>query len=401
MKIVIAPDKFKGSLAAAEVAAAIAAGLRAELPAAELITIPVADGGEGTLDAAVAAGFERVPVTVDGPTGEPVAASYARRGEVAVVELASACGLMRLPGGRPAPLTASSFGAGQALAAALEAGPRRQPQKPADRRIIFGVGGSASTDGGAGLLQALGARVLDARGEPLARGGGALRDVAALDLAGLHPGLREGSVILATDVANPLTGPDGAAEVYGPQKGATPAQIGELAGGLRRWAAVVAAATGTDRSQAPGAGAAGGVGFAALAVLGAEARPGIGLVLELTGFGAALEGADLVITGEGSLDVQTLAGKAPMGVAQAAARSGVPVVAVAGRCTLTERQLTEAGIAAVYPLSDLEPDLARSSAQASALLRRVGQALAREQLARTEAGHAAGRGGQLLRRTEW
>jgi glycerate kinase len=136
-------------------------------------------------------------------------------------------------------------------------------------------------------------------------------------------------------------------------------------------------------------------------VLGAEARPGIGLVLELTGFGAALEGADLVITGEGSLDVQTLAGKAPMGVAQAAARSGVPVVAVAGRCTLTERQLTEAGIAAVYPLSDLEPDLARSSAQASALLRRVGQALAREQLARTEAGHAAGRGGQLLRRTEW
>jgi len=374
MKIVVAPDKFKGSLAAAEVAAAIAAGLRAELPAAELVTIPVADGGEGTVDAAVAAGFERVPVTVDGPTGEPVAASYARRGEVAVVELAWACGLMRLPGGRLAPLTASSFGAGQALAAALEAGARR---------IIFGVGGSASTDGGAGLLQALGARVLDERGEPLARGGGALRDVAALDLAGLHPALRECSVVLATDVTNPLSGPDGAAEVYGPQKGATAAQVGELAGGLRRWAAVVATATGTDRSQAPGAGAAGGVGFAALAVLGAETRPGIGLVLELTDFYAALDGAALVITGEGSLDVQTLAGKAPMGVAQAAARAGVPVVAVAGRCTLSGRQLAEAGIAAVYPLSDLEPDLARSSAQASVLLRRVGQALAREQLART------------------
>ncbi len=377
MKIVIAPDKFKGSLAADQVAAAIAAGLRAELPAAELVTIPVADGGDGTVDAAVAAGFERVPVTVDGPTGEPVSASYARRGEVAVIELACACGLMRLPDGRPEPLTASSFGAGQMLAAALEAGARR---------IIFGVGGSASTDGGAGVLQALGARVLDARGAPLARGGAALRDVAALDLAGLHPALRECSVILATDVLNPLTGPDGAAEVYGPQKGASPAQVSELASGLRRWAAVVAGATGTDSSQAPGAGAAGGVGFAALAVLGAEPRPGIGVVLDLVKFDVALDGAALVITGEGSLDVQTLAGKAPVGVAQAAARRGIPVIAVAGRNTLTERQLAAAGIAAVYPLSDLEPDPARSSAEASVLLRRVGQDLARDRLAGTVTG---------------
>ncbi|HEV2934623.1 MAG TPA: glycerate kinase, partial [Streptosporangiaceae bacterium] len=158
MKIVVAPDKFKGSLPATQVASAIAAGLHAVLPEAELLTIPVADGGEGTVDAAVAAGFERVPVTASGPTGEPVQASYARRGEVAVVELAGVCGLARLPGGRREPLTASSFGAGEVLAAALEAGARR---------IIFGVGGSASTDGGAGLLQALGARVLGARGEPL------------------------------------------------------------------------------------------------------------------------------------------------------------------------------------------------------------------------------------------
>src|SRR5580692_11745181 len=209
MRIVIAPDKFKGSLSATRVAAAIAAGLRAEWPAAELISIPVADGGDGTVDAAVAAGFERVPATVAGPTGEPVDASYARRAEVAVVELACACGLMLLPGGRREPLTASSFGAGEVLAAALEAGARR---------IIFGVGGSASTDGGAGLLQALGARVLGARGEPLGGpglgspglgspglgspglgspglggpglGGGALGEVASLDLSGLHPGLR-------------------------------------------------------------------------------------------------------------------------------------------------------------------------------------------------------------------
>ena len=369
MKIVIAPDKFKGSLPAAEVADAIAAGLRDEWPEAELVTVPVADGGDGTVDAAVAAGLERVPVTVDGPTGEPVHASYARRGEVAVIELADACGLMRLPGGRPAPLTASSFGCGQVLAAALAAGARQ---------IILGVGGSASTDGGAGLLQALGAQVLDARGEPLARGGAALRDVAALDLTGLHPALRVSSVILATDVVNPLTGPDGAAEVYGPQKGASPEQVTELAGGLRRWAAVVAAATGTDRSQAPGAGAAGGVGFAALAVLGAHARPGIELVLDLVDFDAALDGAALVITGEGSLDTQTLAGKAPAGVARAAATRGIPVVAVAGRSTLTEDQLATTGICRVYTLSDLEPDPARSSAQASTLLRRVGRALARE-----------------------
>jgi glycerate 2-kinase len=403
MKILIAPDKFKGSLPAAEVAAAIAAGLRAELPEAELVTIPVADGGEGTVDAAAAAGLDRVPVTVDGPTGEPVAASYARGDEVAVVELAGACGLMRLPGGRLEPLTASSFGAGQALTAALDAGARR---------IIFGVGGSASTDGGAGLLQALGARVLGSRGEPLARGGGALRDVAALDLAGLHPALRSASVVLATDVVNPLTGPDGAAEVYGPQKGATPEQVSELDRGLRRWAAVVAAAGRTDWAQAPGAGAAGrtdwaqapgagaagrtdwarapgagaagGVGFAALAVLGAERRLGIEVVLDLVGFEAALDGATLVITGEGSLDAQTLSGKAPMGVAQAAARRGIPVVAVAGRSTLTQAQLAGAGIAAAYPLSDLEPDPGRSSAQAGLLLRRVGQALAGQLLERTE-----------------
>jgi glycerate kinase len=372
MKIVVAPDKFKGSLPAAEVADAIAAGLRAELPGAEVITIPVADGGDGTVDAAVAADFERVPVTVDGPTGEPVRASYARRGEVAVVELASACGLMRLLGGHREPLTASSFGAGQALAAALAADARR---------IIFGVGGSASTDGGAGLLEALGARVLDTCGEPLARGGAALRDVAVLDLAGLHPALRAGSVILATDVANPLTGPDGAAEVYGPQKGATPDQVRELADGLRRWAAVVAEATGTDWSQAPGAGAAGGVGFAALAVLGAERRLGIDVMLGLLDFDVALESTTLVITGEGSLDAQTLAGKAPVGVAQAAARRGIPVVAVAGRCTLTDAELARAGFGAVYTLSDLEPDPARSSAEASVLLRRVGQALARDRLA--------------------
>ena len=382
MKIVVAPDKFKGSLPAAQVAAAIAAGLRSGLaragcPAADMVTIPVADGGEGTVDAAVAAGFERVPVTAAGPAGDPVRSGYARRGEVAVVELAGACGLARLPGGpcspRAAPLTASSFGAGEMLRAALESGARR---------IVLGVGGSASTDGGAGLLQALGARVLGAGGELAApMGGGALRDVTALDLTGLHAALHGAEIILAADVANPLTGPDGAAEVYGPQKGASPAEVAVLAAGLRRWAALVAATIGTDWSQVPGAGAAGGVGFAALAVLGATRRPGVELVLDLADFETALDGADLVITGEGSLDTQSLAGKTPVGVARAAGRHGIDVVAVAGRSTLTAAELGAAGIAAVYPLSDLEPDLERCRAEAASLLHLVGQMIARDRLA--------------------
>jgi glycerate kinase len=377
MKIVVAPDKFKGSLPATQVAAAIAAGLHAGRPGAEVVTIPVADGGEGTVDAAVAAGFERVPVTAAGPAGDPVRASYARRGEIAVVELGGVCGLARLPGGRPAPLTASSFGAGEVLRAALEAG---------TRRIVLGVGGSASTDGGAGLLQALGARVLDTSGEPVRPGGAGLREVAALDLTGLHRALYPADIILAADVDNPLTGPDGAAEVYGPQKGASPAEIAALDAGLRRWAAVVAAAVGRDWSGTPGAGAAGGVGFAALAVLGATRRPGIELVLDLAGFETALDGADLVITGEGSLDAQSLAGKTPVGVARAAARRGIAVVAVAGRSTLREAELAAAGIAAVYPLTDLEPDLERCRAEADRLLRRTGQMIAGDRLAEVATG---------------
>ena len=377
MKIVVAPDKFKGSLPATQVAAAIAAGLHAGRPGAEVVTIPVADGGEGTVDAAVAAGFERVPVTAAGPAGDPVRASYARRGEVAVVELGGVCGLARLPGGRPAPLTASSFGAGEVLRAALEAGARR---------IVLGVGGSASTDGGAGLLQALGARVLDNSGEPVRPGGAGLREVAALDLRGLHRALYPADIILAADVDNPLTGPDGAAEVYGPQKGASPAEVAALDAGLRRWAAVMAETVGRDWSRRPGAGAAGGVGFAALAVLGATRRPGIELVLDLAGFETALDGADLVITGEGSLDAQSLAGKTPVGVARAAARRGIAVVAVAGRSTLREAELAAAGIAAVYPLTDLEPDLERCRAEADRLLRRTGQMIAGDRLAEVATG---------------
>ncbi len=366
MRIVIAPDKFKGSLPAVEVAAAIAAGLRGS--GAELVTVPVADGGDGTVDAAVAAGFARVPVTAAGPTGQPVATSYARRGDLALVELATICGLERLPGGRLEPFTASSYGVGEVVRAALAAGAAE---------VVLAVGGSASTDGGAGMLQALGARILDGRGQPLGRGGGALRDVAGLELGGLDPALATARITLAADVANPLTGPDGAAAVFGPQKGVTPGQVAELDAGLQRWAKLVTEATGQDRSGEPGAGAAGGVGFAALAVLGARQRPGIEMILELVGFDDALAGADLVVTGEGSLDSQSLSGKAPVGVARAARRRNVPVVAVAGRSLLTPAQAREVGITAVHALADLEPDPALSMAGAAGLLERV----ARDQLA--------------------
>jgi glycerate kinase len=362
VRVVVAPDKFKGSLTAAQVAARLAAGLTRAAPGVEVVQVPVADGGDGTLEAAVSAGYRRVPVRAEGPTGEPVDTAYAERDGVAVVELADVSGLGRLPGGRPAARAASSYGTGQVLRAALDAG---------CRRIVLGIGGSASTDGGAGIVQALGGRLLDASGREVGRGGAALAAVRSLDLAGLHPALRQAEVVVASDVDNPLLGPRGAASVYGPQKGAVPADVAALDAALSRWAEAVHRATGIDAAGSPGAGAAGGVGFAAQAVLGARLRPGIDLVLDLVRFREALPRARLVITGEGSLDAQTLHGKAPAGVAAAASSAGIPVVAVAGRSLLTPAELEPAGILAAYPLSDLEPDPARSMTEAGPLLERV------------------------------
>lgn len=358
MKVLIAPDKFKGSLTAGEVASAVAAGLADVHPAAAVTTLPVADGGEGTVDAAVAAGYRRVRVPARGPTGLPVTASYAVRGDTAIVELAEASGLHRLPGA-PAPLTATSAGTGDVIAAAVRAG---------CRRIVLGVGGSAGTDGGAGLLTALGARLLDAAGRVLPSGGAALSRLASLDVTRMS----EVDIELASDVDNPLCGPRGAAAVYGPQKGASPDDVETLDAALRHWASIA----GPEFAERPGAGAAGGVGFAAMAVLGARVRPGIELLLDLLGFDAALTGASLVITGEGSLDEQTLSGKAPAGVAAAAAAKGIPCVAVSGRCRLSSVQLKEAGISAAYALTDLEPDPARCMAEAAPLLRRLAHRVA-------------------------
>jgi glycerate kinase len=358
--VLVAPDKFKGSASAAEVAAHLAAGLRTAGRAA--VELPVADGGEGTLDAAVAAGFRRVPVTVTGPAGRPVRSAIAIRHGTAVVELAAASGLALLPAG-PDPLRATSRGTGELVLAALDAGATT---------VVLGVGGSAGTDGGAGMLAALGARLLDGDGAALPDGGGALARLARVDLVRLDRRLADVRVVLASDVDNPLLGPSGAAAGYGPQKGASPADVAVLDAALARWAALVDPAA----AVRPGAGAAGGVGFAALAVLGAEPRPGIEVVLGLVGFADRVAGAALVVTGEGSLDEQTLHGKAPAGVAVAARGAGVPVVAVCGRSLIRPDQAAGAGIAAVYALTDLEPDVARCIAHPGPLLRAVGRRLA-------------------------
>jgi len=365
--VVVACDKFKGSLTAGEVIEAITAGFRDRSPLTDVRSVMVADGGDGTLDAAVSAGFRRVPVTCSGPTGQPLESAYAVRDAAAVIEMADACGLVRLPAGTLAPMTASSTGLGQVVAAALDAGLRD---------LVIGVGGSASTDGGAGMLVALGARLLDASGAPVGPGGGALSGLARVDLTGMHPGIGEADITVACDVDNPLLGERGAAAIFGPQKGATPDQVARLDAGLARLAAAVTEVRGVDHASTPGAGAAGGVGWAALAVLGARMRPGIDLVLDLADFTTMLRGARLVVTGEGSLDEQTLLGKTPAGVCRAALAAGVPVVAVCGRTLLSEDQWRAAGFQAVYPLSDIESDPTTSMREAGALLRRVSREVA-------------------------
>lgn len=363
-RVLIAADKFKGSLTAVEVAAHVTAGLHAVESALPVRSLPVADGGDGTVDAAVAAGFARRTVQVTGPLGDLVTASFALRGGTAVVEMAEASGLRHLPPGVFAPLTATTYGTGELLRAALDAGAGT---------IVLGIGGSATTDGGAGMLSALGVRLLDAAGVPLAPGGGALAGLASADLSGLDPRLAATRIVLACDVDNPLLGPTGAAEVYGPQKGASADDVAALDAALARYAQVLG---GTAAARAPGAGAAGGLGYGALVGLGAAFRSGIELLLDVLGFDQALEDTDVVVTGEGSLDVQTLRGKAPVGVAAAARARGREVLAVCGRLTLGPEALAAAGISRAYALLDLEPDAGRCMTDAGPLLEAVARRLA-------------------------
>ncbi|GAA3150566.1 glycerate kinase [Streptomyces echinatus] len=371
--MLIAADKFKGSLTAVQVAERVTAGLRRVVPDLRVEALPVADGGDGTVDAAVAAGFERREVRVAGPLGQEVTAAFALRDGTAVVEMAEASGLQRLPAGVFAPLTASTYGSGELLRAALDAGART---------IVFGVGGSATTDGGAGMLSALGARFLTEKGEPVSPGGGGLAELARADLSGLDPRLSSVELVLASDVDNPLTGPKGAPAVYGPQKGASPDDVAALDAALAHFAKVLEAEAGpraAEYAAAAGAGAAGGIGYGAL-LLGARFRPGIEVMLDVLGFAPALERASLVITGEGSLDEQTLHGKAPAGVAAAARAAGKAVVAVCGRLALPTEALAGAGIAEAYPLTSVEPDVAKCIADAGPILERVAARIAEDRL---------------------
>lgn len=372
MLVVVAPDKFKGSLTAPEASLAMAVGVRAAVPGAEVRLLPVSDGGEGFVEAAVGAGYTRRTAAVSGPTGERVRAALAVKDGCAVLEMAEASGLRLLPDGVRAPRTASTSGTGQLVLAALDAGAQR---------VVLGVGGSASTDGGAGMAQALGAQLLDAGGHELPPGGAALVDLDRVDVRGLDPRLGGLDVVVATDVDNPLVGPTGAAAVYGPQKGATTADVKVLDAGLLRWADVLRRDLGIDVADVPGAGAAGGLGAGALAFLGARRTSGIDAVLEIVGFAEALTGADLVLTGEGSLDEQSLAGKAPVGVAAAAGRAGVPVVALVGRLALDDAQVRGAGFTAARALLELEPDAVRAVDEAAGLLARLTEEVVREMVA--------------------
>jgi glycerate kinase len=330
VRVVVAPDKFKGSLGAADVAAALAAGVRDVLPDAECVLVPMADGGDGTVAAFLAGGARARRLTVSGPLGAPVEAEYAHDGALAVIEMAAASGLA-LPGPRDA-RRATTRGTGELLRDALAGGATR---------IVLGIGGSATTDGGAGALAALGARFLDASGTELGPEPEALARLSRVDLSGFDPRLlavgagavdrvRALDLAIACDVDNPLLGPHGAAAVYGPQKRANPDDVAFLDGVLARLADALAAAGGRELRDLPGAGAAGGLGWALASVCGARLERGVVLVAAARGLAQALRGADLCLTGEGRIDAQTLHGKVVDGVAELARGAGVPVIAFGG-----------------------------------------------------------------------
>jgi len=324
MRVVLAPDSFKGSASALAVAQAMERVVRAVFADAEVHQVPIADGGEGTVEALVTATRGRLERrTVRGPLGEPVEARWGvlGGGQTAVIEMAAASGLPLVPPGRRDPRVTTTYGTGELVRAALDAGLGK---------LVIGIGGSATNDGGAGLARALGVRFLDAEGRDLPEGGAALARLARIDLSGLDPRLGAAEVLVACDVDNPLTGPRGASAVFGPQKGATPEMVRELDAALGHYAALARSATGRDVAEVAGAGAAGGLGAGLLFFTPARLRPGVGIVLEATGFDDLVRGADLVITGEGSTDSQTAMGKAPVGVAAAARRHGVAVVCLAG-----------------------------------------------------------------------
>ena len=327
VRVLVAPDKFRGTMSAGEAARAIEAGWSRADPSARFELVPMADGGEGTLDALLAAvGGERLIERVTGPLGDPVAAPFALvpspEGQVGVVEMAVASGLALIPRARRDPKRATTYGTGELILAACRRGARQ---------VLVCVGGSATNDGGAGMAQALGIRLLDRQGEDLGRGGAGLTDLGSIDMRGLEPSVRNAAFVVATDVDSPLLGPNGATVVYGPQKGASPEDVQWLERALGHMAAVILRDLGIDVRDMPGGGAAGGLGAGLVAFLGARLRPGVDVVMDAVGLAARIGRADLVITGEGRFDRQSLRGKVPAGVLRAASAAGVPAVVLCGR----------------------------------------------------------------------
>lgn len=344
MKIVIAPDSFKESMTALQAANAIEQGFREIFPDADIVKIPMADGGEGTVQALVdATDGEIVSVQVTGPLGEPVEAFFGLMGggETAVIEMAAASGIQLVPKEKRNPLITTTRGTGELILAALDRGVKH---------IIVGIGGSATNDGGAGMAQALGARLLDADGQDIGFGGGELHRLASIDLGGLDARLKGVKIEAACDVNNPLTGPRGASAVFGPQKGATPDMVEALDRNLSHYAAIIERATGLRIMDIPGAGAAGGLGGGLLAFLSAKLRRGIEIVLDAVQFEERVQGAALVVTGEGKIDSQTVHGKTPMGVAQAAKKFGIPVIGIAGTVSQDSAVVHEHGIDALFSI---------------------------------------------------
>ena len=344
MKIIIAPDSFKESVSASRCAQAIKAGFVSIFPQAECVCLPIADGGEGTVEAMVeATDGKMVMLPVMGPMGDFVGAFYGLSGDgqTAFIEMAAASGLMLVPAGERNPLRATSYGTGELIRHALDAGVRH---------IILGIGGSATVDGGMGMAQALGARFLDERGESVGLGGGALQRLVKIDLSDLDPRLHDCRIEVACDVDNPLLGERGAAAVFGPQKGACIEMVAVLERGLQNYARVMLAATGQDVAPMVGGGAAGGMGAAARVFLNATLKSGIDIVLEAVHLEEALRDADLVITGEGRIDSQTIGGKAPIGVARIAKKYDIPVIGIAGVLGDGVEAVHQHGIDAVFSI---------------------------------------------------
>lgn len=344
MKIVIAPDSFKGSLTAKEVALAIGQGILAVFPECEIVQVPMADGGEGTVQSLVdSTGGEIVKIEVTGPLGTPVKAFFGLLGDglTAVIEMASASGLPLVPGDRRNPLLTTTYGTGELIRAALDLGVTN---------LVIGIGGSATNDGGAGMAMALGARLLDSQGRHLGFGGGELSRLSGIDVSGLDPRLSLVRTTVACDVDNPLCGPRGASAVFGPQKGATPEMVQILDGNLDHYSRIIERDLGRKVAEVLGAGAAGGLGAGLLAFTNATVRRGVEIVIELTGLDQHLAGASLVITGEGQIDGQTARGKTPYGVAQLAKRHGLPVIAIVGGIGPGSEEVHGLGIDALVPI---------------------------------------------------